>query len=153
MSYIPYQPTCLVATGVQVPLTGTTSTITLYSFVLKANTMGLNDMLCVRGMWSMTNSANNKTPSITIAGSNVFAIAMSNVASYNRIVYFINRNSLSSNIANGSGTNGNYGGVGVNTYAINTAVNQTVLWRAALANSGENINLEKASIELYHNLP
>lgn len=149
MSYTPLQCQTLFATGIAVPLTGTTSKTTLFGGTIKGGTMGPNDWLRFDGVWSNNNSANIKTASIQVNASVIFAANYTTTLSVERMVYFINRNSLSSQVATNTSTQGQYGTIGISTYAINTAIDFSVTWSGDLTDVGDTQTLERASCEIW----
>lgn len=65
MGYYPQGTYCLYSKAPNTSHTGDTNPTTLDTYVLKANTLGLNDVLEVFTLWEYTNSVNNKTMSVT----------------------------------------------------------------------------------------
>lgn len=152
MSFNPSQPQCLLASGVAASITGSTVKTTMFSGTIKGGTMGRNDMLKFDGLWSNNNSANTKTFTININGGTViFSVNFTTTLSEEKIVYFINRNSLSAQAATSLSTNGTYGSVGLSTYTVNTANDMAITWSIQLSNAADNATLERCSCEIWRN--
>lgn len=148
MSYNPLQPKTVFHTAVASSVTGTVVVTTLATFNLKGTVMGPRDLLMIDTIYSVTNSANTKTLSITVGGTTVFGLNVTTIAANGRIVYFLNRDSTIVQFANATGTNGTYGNVGNSAFAIDTSVTQSILFRGTLTNAGETITLERATVRV-----
>lgn len=145
MSFFPYQPTVLFHRAVPSSVTGTLVTTTLGSFVVKGTVMGPRDTIMFEAIYSFTNSANVKVLSVTVGGTSVYGVNVTTTATNGRIIYFMNRESLSSQSLTLTTTTGSYGNIGTASTAINMGIQQSVLFRGTLNDTGETITLERAS--------
>jgi len=145
----------LGASAVAASLTGTLTETTLATVPIAAGVMGLNGILRVTTLWTVTNSANNKTLFVKLGGAGgtgYFSRVVTAVASVSNCTLIRNRNSQASQIAffNGGGASGGWGdnGSANTTGTINTATAQDLVIRGQLANVGETITLESYLVEL-----
>jgi len=122
----------LAQSAVPVSVGGTLAEITLASYTLPGNLMGLNGAVRVTGLWSHTNSANTKTLRAKLATQAFAAKAQTTTSSYHHQFVVRNRNSVTSQVGMQSGITGGFGsdGSGVQFTAFNTAVDQTITFTA-----------------------
>ena len=156
----PYEQThrILGASGVAIPLTGTTSLTSLVVIPIAAGLIGLNGILRVTTTWSCGNNANAKTARVFFgasgSGTSGTSFLSSNIASTTgtrdvRIIH--NRGSASSQIGMPQGTP--VGGLGTTTGAhvtatIDTTAATEVCIGASLASGSDTITLEAYLVEL-----
>lgn len=140
------------ASGVAVPVTGTTSETSLAGITIPANAMGPNGILRITALFSYTNSANNKTLRYRFGNGlsgTIFAASVLTTTAATRLTQTIqNRNSASSQI--GGLVNGSLGGTSSAsiTGTIDTTASKTLTISGQLANTGETITLESYIVEL-----
>ncbi len=125
---------------------------TLATVVLPAGAMGLNGLVRVQTLWTLTNSANNKTLRVKFGGSSFLDVTLTTVASFADQRVIQNRNSVSSQIGKPTG-NMAAGGWGtassaVTTASIDTSAAVTILITGQKASAGETLTLESYLIEL-----
>lgn len=132
--------------------TGDTTETNLAVVTIPANSMGPNGRLRVTALWTVPNSANNKTPRIRWSGNQVYTYTATTTNSVRGQVEICNRNSASSQVINSAGAaaSGFGNGAAVTTLAINTAANINLQISGQLANSGETITLESYMVEIYY---
>lgn len=150
MSYSPFQPVGILSNSVPVALTGTTVTTTLFTYTLKAFTIGSKDWLEVYGLFSCNNNANAKTVNITLAATTIFNLNMPNSTTCSKYSYIFARNSTTAQVATASGNGNTFGNVGSRVVgAIDTTIDNTFLWRGTLANAADTIQLEALFIKRF----
>lgn len=144
--YLPRNP-LVFASGVAVPLTGSTSETTLATITIPGGAMGLNGVVELVTYWTHTNNANAKTLHVRFGGTGgtlFLNAAVASQASTRSLTLFSNRNSASSQVgfaaANTIGL-GNAGGAAV-TATVDTSADQQLLVRATLANGADTVQLE-----------
>lgn len=144
----------LAASAVAASVTGTTSETALATVTIPGGAMGLNGGVEIRSTWSYTNSANNKFLRAKFGGAGGTAFldaTQTATATWGDSRRIRNRNSLASQV--GSMSTAGTGGVGsssaaVVTGAINSAVDQTIVFTAQLALGTETITLESYEVWL-----
>ncbi len=146
------EPWILAQSGVAVPLTGTTSETTLASIVLPARALGKNGALRIVTLWSMTSSANNKTPRIKLGGTTFVApVYGTGVTSLQHFAMLRNRGAANSQVAHASTTQNVFGagaGSAVTTGAVDTAADQPLVITGQLALGTETLTLEAFTVEV-----
>lgn len=134
--------------------TGNTTETTLAQVTIPAGSMGANGRLRITTIWSMTNSANNKTMRVRFNHATTGAAFMNQAQTTQATNRFqceiINRNSQSSQLG---GHAGGTGGWGVTTTAaitstVDTSVDTTLYITAQLALGSETLTLESYLVEL-----
>lgn len=143
----------LKASAVSASLTGTVTETALATIKVPAKVMGKDGRIRVSALWSMPNSANNKTFRVRFGGMTGTAFHQetyaSGVQSSRVVIEISNRGSASSQVGGAAG----YPGVGTNSgvpivSAVNTDLDVDVCLTAQLANSGETVKLESYLVEL-----
>jgi hypothetical protein len=137
----------LAAAGTAIPHTGTVAKTTLATITVPP--MGPNDRLRISTLWSMTNSANNKTFSIDLAGTNFMAVVHTASTTFKDTREIVNRGSSASQVcfpAAAAGANNTGSAVSTGTVATSSATALTL--SGTLANTGETITLEAYTVEL-----
>lgn len=141
-------------------LTGLTSEEILYSLVIKAGTVGLNDVLSVHPLFSYTNSANNKTLRVKIGadvatGTTIWSAVNTTTLSAGPRIGLRSRNSLGAQILEHVGNGGfgsaeGYGssGTDLTTTAIDFSIDRTLFITGQLALAGESITLRSVIVRL-----
>lgn len=131
--------------------TGDTNRTSLFSFVMKAGTMGVNDHLEIWQFNQWTNSANTKTHELVMGGTNIFTRNTNTTASSIGIRTVTNRNSLTSQVIYTIGADI---GLGISSttnavISVDTSIDVTFEWFVTLANSGETAGVQGVIINLY----
>jgi hypothetical protein len=142
----------LGTTGAAVSGSADTNENTLATVVVPAGAMGLNGLIRVQTLWTLTNSANNKTLRVKFGGTSFLDVALTTVASFADQRVIQNRNSVSSQIGKPTG-NMSAGGWGtassaVTTASIDTSAAVTILITGQKASAGETLTLESYLIEM-----
>lgn len=144
----------LAASAVAITHTGVTAKTALATVNVPAGAMGLNGILRVTTLWSVTGSSNAKTVAFELGGSTFFGRAESGASTVairdQREIN--NRNSAASQVTMSSASAASFG---VNTAApttrtVNTAIAQDLIFYATLASAGETITLESYTVELFY---
>jgi hypothetical protein len=115
--------------------------------------MGANGILRITTLWSMTSSANNKTPRIRLggaAGTQFLSPVITTSASYSESRLIRNRGVTNSQVGTRTDSVATAGGTGnpPTTGAIDMSIAQDLVFSGQLANSGETITLESYLVEL-----
>lgn len=141
----------LCRSAVPVSTPADTSEDTLATCAVPANAMGANGALRIVTLWSNTNSANNKTQRVRLAGSALNCLSqVSTTQVYaNNRTYIQNRNSASSQVCTSDvSTSGGAIGNFIQTGTVDTSVAQNLTITCQLALSTENCTLESYIVEL-----
>jgi hypothetical protein len=147
-------PVLLAASAVAASVTGTTNETALATVTIPAGAMGLNGGVEIRTVWSVTNSANSKTPRIRLGGTSgtqFMAAVFTTTATISDIRSIRNRNSASSQVGSiGASAASSIGSstVAVVTGSVDTSAAQDLVISGTLANSGETITLEMYEVWL-----
>lgn len=143
----------LAKSAVAAPLTGVTAETVLATIPVPAGLIGVNGQIKVTAFWSMTASANAKTPRVRLgglAGSVMFSIPVSTFAVMKSETVIANRNSAASQYLISTSARGTDGLVitaaGTPT-TVNTAVAQDLVFTGQLALGTETLTLEGYTIE------
>jgi hypothetical protein len=147
----------LGASAVAAAHTGDTSETVLASFTLPGGAMGPNGVIRVTGLWTYTNSANNKTLRVRLGGLSGTAfqanvVSTTNVAATQRTIQ--NRNAQSSQVGFNVSAAASFTAAGSGsppaTGAVDTSVDQLVVLTGQLASASETVTLEACLVELVH---
>jgi hypothetical protein len=145
-SVVPY---VLAQSAAALPKTGDTAETTLATVTVPAGALGPNGTLRITTLWSNTNSANNKTFKVKLAGTAYGSLvsATTVITRDQRMIH--NRGTASSQIGM-PGTVGGFGssGVAAVTSAIDTSQSQDITFTAQLALGTETITLESYLVEV-----
>lgn len=143
----------LAQSGVARNLTGTLVLTELAKVVVPGGLMGPNGALRISALWSLTNNANIKTLIIRFGGVELFGFNFTTSASCNNLISGRNRGNLSSQIYHGN-LSQPFGPTpsAVLTSALDTSVDQSVTFHAALANVADMVTLESFSVEILNSL-
>lgn len=150
---VPGSPTAFSTTGPGA-YTQTTSAVTLQTYTLPGNSLGLNGALRLTVIWGFAGSTNAKTLVCSVGGSTIFTqapVAGTTVAYYGATEW-INRGATAVQIARSSGANG-AGTAAATQTAIDTTANQTFLCSAQLANAADFTILEGLTSEILPSSP
>jgi len=142
----------LASSAVAVSHTGNTDETILATVTIPAGLMGLNGVLRIDYLWSVTNSGNNKTVRARlggIGGTAFLSLANTTVASVRGFRNIQNRGSASSQISEWSdGLGPGSTASAVTTGTVDTAAAQDLVFTAQLASAAETITLERYLVEL-----
>lgn len=126
-----------------------TSENTLYSLNIPGGTLGPNDSLRVTSVWTMTNSANNKTVNTKLGGSNIGSVVNTAVATYKEQRQVSNRGVQNSQVAFVSAFGGlGQSSVAVSALSIDTTKDQLLTVTGTKATAGETLTLESVLVEV-----
>lgn len=130
--------------------TGTTGEVTLATIPVAAGLLGLNGQLVIEALWSVTNSANIKTPRIRVGGVAIRSPSLTTAASFNDRCRIANRNNAASQIIQGNSATV----YGATTSAaipatIDTGAAFNITLTGQLASAGETITLESWLVLAY----
>ncbi len=145
--------------GAGVSHTGNTNETILATVVVPAGLMGLNGVIRIRTLWTLTNNANNKTRRIRFGasgagtgGSVILGFASASTASSPHFTQIQNRNSASSQVGmtTGAGSGGwAESASGVVTTSIDTSAVCELAITGQLATGTDTITLESYFVELF----
>lgn len=140
----------LAKSAVPMSVTGTVAETTLATIQLPGGRLGDNGQLRIHTLWSVTNNANNKQLRTRLAGAQLTSLGVTAVLSVNHEQLVANRGGPVAqvtvfNAANpyGSSTSA------VQTFAIDTSVDQIITLTGQLANTGDTITLEAYLVEIF----
>lgn len=147
--FLPQKTIVLAASGVAVSHTGTITKTALVTIVVPGGLMGPQGRLRVTALWTNNNNANNKTVFIEFGATGFLGSTNTTTIAQNQQITIANRNSLSSQVGFG-GLFGGFGasGAAVTTSAINTAIDQNLVFSVQLANAADTAALEHYLVEL-----
>lgn len=143
----------LAASGVLASHTGDTTETALATIAIPAGAMGPNGMLKVTSLWTVPNSANNKTLRYRLgggAGTEFLAYVATTSAAVHAQRVIQNRNSQASQVGFSPASSNSYVATTASnaTGTINTANAQDLVISGQLASAGETITLEGYLVEL-----
>lgn len=143
----------LAQSGAASSITGSVALTPLASLIIPASAMGSNGKIRYSFRFTWTNNANNKTMSITIGGVTVYTRTRTTNNADAFVMELINRGVQNSQIETtlvasaGASYSGN-ASAAVTTFAIDTSVQQTMVFSAQLANAADTVTLEGYSVEI-----
>ncbi len=145
----------LAASAVASSHTGDTAETVLAGVTIPGGAMGPNGLLRVTTLFSVTSSANAKTPRIRLGGLSGTAfmqLALTTSSSNLSQRLIQNRNSQAAQVSAALGNTTSFGNSGnaVVTGSIDTSSDWTLAITGQLANSGETITLESFLVEVAH---
>jgi hypothetical protein len=143
----------LAASAVAVSHTVSTTETALATIQIPANTLGANGILRVTTLWTITNSANDKTLRARLAGlvgTAYLEVVLTTQASYRDQRQIANRNAANSQIGGSFSALGGFGNSGnANvTSAVDTTANQDLVISGQLETGSETITLEAYLVEV-----
>lgn len=145
----------LARSFVPASITGTTVETTLGTVLVPGGILGPNGMLRLVSWWSYTNNANTKTLRSRLGGQQVHGKAETASVAVRYTSFFANRGSEAVNLSFASTGSSGPGmadnSTSTSSYslpAINTAVDQSLIFTAQLANAGDTATLEGYLVEL-----
>lgn len=149
-------PKQLNTTGTAAALTGTTNETVLATITIPAGAIGANGHVEVTALFSCTNTANVKTARVRlggIAGTILYAPAITSTAGIFFERHFYNRNSASSQIVS-------YGTASANSFTTSTTAFPTatvdttaavdLVLTGQLASGTDTMTLEAYSVEIFY---
>jgi hypothetical protein len=142
----------LGASAVAVSHTGSTAKTTLAIITVPGGAMGANGMLRITSLWSHTNSANNKTPRVEFGGTQYYGGNVTTAATSRMFRTIANRNAENSQVGGAESAVFNWGSTSsaLTTGAVDTSVDQYLVFSGQLANSGDSIALESYLVEVFY---
>lgn len=140
--------TILGASSVAVSGAADTNENTLATIVIPAGAMGLNGILRVYGLYTITNSANNKILRFRLGATAFYGITYTTQATVIQTRLIGNRGVANSQVAYGSTSEFPQTTGAVATAAIDTSAATTVTITGQKASAGEVITLESYLVEL-----
>ena len=151
--WVPLNIGVLGQSAVAVSNTAVTTEETLATIAVPANALGPNGRLRITTLWTMTNSANAKTPRVRFsgaAGTQYANFALTTSAGYHDQIVIANRNATNSQVGPSSVINGHFGnGSGApTTSAVDTTAATSVVISGQKALAGEVLTLESYLVEL-----
>lgn len=142
----------LAQSGVAVSHTGNTNETVLATVAMPGGTLGANGVLRITTLWTVTNSADNKTFRVRlggVSGAQVLSVGVTTVATaiIQRTVW--NRNSEASQVSWAAGTANSFliAGAANFTSMVNTANAQDIVISGQLATGTDTVTLEGYLIE------
>ena len=149
----------VVSTTGPVSVTGTTSETNLASLRIPANSMGRNGVIEVRGLWSFTNSSNNKVINVRFGASPGVAgalvspnTAVSTTATAQSFVAVRNNNATNAQVAFGANQLTPFGSIaGANLpNVIDTTADSFININGTLALATETLTLQRATAVVFY---
>lgn len=130
--------------------TGSTAETTLGTVTLAANTMGANGLLRVTSFWTMTGTANTKTPRVKFGGTTISGNASMAATLSQSVISIVNNKTAATQTATGLGSATGLGNIAATSLslAIDTTADVTILFTGQLANSADSIALDRYVIEV-----
>jgi hypothetical protein len=149
-------PFSLAQSAVAASVTGTVAETVLATIAIPAGAMGANGLLRINTLWSMTSSANVKTPRVRLGGASgteFYSQTHTTVVTLRQQTEIMNRNSQASQV--GFPTIAGGGGWSTSaqsrtTGAIDTSAETSLVISGQLANSGETLTLEAYNVEVLY---
>ena len=143
----------LGASAVAVSGAADTAENILGTVTIPAGAMGVNGILRVEALWTVTNSANNKTLRVRlggIGGTQFIGNVVTTVATARALVSIANRGAANSQISMANSFNTMWGSTtnAVTTAAIDTSAATTIVITGQKASAGETLTLESYLVEL-----
>lgn len=151
MFYLGTSPSVILgASGAAVSGAADTNENTLATIAIPAGAMGLNGILRVTTLWTITNSGNNKTLRTKLGSTDYGAVVATTSVGYREQRQIQNRGSAASQVAFIQANGSSWGGAaGSNvTGTENTATALNLLLTGQKASAGETITLESYLVEL-----
>lgn len=144
----------LAASAVAASVSATISEEVLASIRVPAGLIGKNGILRVTSLWTITNSANNKTLRVKlggIGGTAFLASTQTTNASVQAMTVISNRNSEASQVSTTGGQASSFGAStgAVVTATIDTSAETLLVLTGEKASAGETITLERYIVEYY----
>lgn len=140
----------LGASGASVSGAADTNENTLATIAIPAGIMGVNGILRVTTLWTVTNSVNNKILRTKLGSTDYGAVTVTTSVGYREQRQIHNRNSASAQVAFVQANGATFGGAaGSNvTGTENTANALNLLLTGQKASGGETLTLESYLVEL-----
>jgi hypothetical protein len=141
-------PTLLSASSVAASGAADTNENTLATVAVAGNLLGANGKLRITFLFTVTNSANNKTLRVRFGGTQFFGVVLTTSASYVFQFEIGNRGATNSQVSGPSSWGANT--AAVTTGAIDTTASQNLTITGQKASAGETITLEGYTVEVIH---
>ena len=142
----------ILSTNTKVDNTGNTNENIIYTGTIPANSIGVDGSFHIIGLFSYTNSGNNKTFRIKFNGTQIGMVLTTTSVHVKGYWNIWNRHSLTAQVsfASGSSTGATFSGgtssSGVNTYTINTGADITFTVTAQCADAGDTASIEALEV-------
>ena len=142
----------LAASAVAASHTGDTAKTTLATVTVPGGALGANGLLRITSLWSHTNSANDKTPRVELAGAQYYSATLTTTATSRMYRTIANRNSENAQVGGASSGTFNWGSTtaALTTSSVDTSVDQDLVFSGQLADGGDFIALESYIVELLY---
>lgn len=143
-------PIVVGQSAVAASVTGTLTETTLASITIPGGMMGVNGVLRVIPLFSMTNNANTKTFNIRLGGILINTPVVASVAAIQMLSLIRNRNAQNSQVSFTPANTTGLGTAGAAVLAVNvdTSVDQVLALSGVLSNTGDTITLEGYTVEV-----
>lgn len=143
-------PLVLAQSAVASSHTGDTAEAILATINVPGGLLGANGQVTIESTWTVTNSANIKTPRVKLNGTNVRSPSLTTAASFNDRLRIANRNNAASQIMQGNSVTV-YGATtsAVVPLTLNTAADFAVTLTGQCANAADTITLESYLVTLF----
>ena len=131
--------------------TGVITEVTLFTYAMPANTMGINSVLRFTYNITNNNNANAKTFRIKFGGSDIVSFSNASTVSASGYRTLSNRNASNAQVASFIASSSSGVGTsttGLLTLAIDTTANVDIVVTSQLATAGDNQNLNFLVIEI-----
>lgn len=145
-------PRVLAQSGVAVSHTGNITETTLASITIPGGMIGANGQVEVITLWTLPNSANNKTCQVKLGGSTMMSAVLTTALTFQPYCRIANRGSAASQIANPPmSTNAGFGSTdtAVSTATIDTTQDTTITITGQLASAAETMTLESYIVQVF----
>lgn len=146
----PYKQSFILAkSAIASSITGTVAETTLATIQLPGGSLGSNGQLRISTLWSVTSNANNKQLRTRFGGAQLSSLGITTSLSVNHAQWIANRGAPNLQVTVFNATQP-YGvsASAVQTFTIDTSVDQVILITGQLANTGDTITLENYLVEL-----
>lgn len=135
--------------AVAASVTGTVTETVLATIAIPAGLMGVNGMLRITPLWSVTNNANAKTLMVRLGGTSISTAGAASQATYQNLIILRNRGVANSQVSPVTASTGNgFNGSAAATFAIDTSVAQNLTLTGTLGNAADTITLEGYTVEI-----
>lgn len=140
----------LAASGVAVPLTGTTANTTLATIIVPGGILGPTGSLRITALFSATNNANQKTPRVQFGGVSFYSAGLANWSSIGVQALLFNRTEQSQiatpiNVGSVWSASAN----ALTTMGIDTKQDQALAIQGQLAVGTDTMTLESYLVEVF----
>jgi hypothetical protein len=142
----------LAQSGVAVSGAADTNENALATITIPANSLGINGSIRVWHLWTVTNSANNKTMRVRFSGASgtiYNQIVLTTSAINHQLTVITNRGATNSQVGSASLSSSFGASASANvTSAVDTTADTTIVITGQKASAGETITLERYMVEI-----